>query len=265
MLLIASILLTSCGVSAQENSAGENKAGPTGRETTESPTTDVADAVSSTAVAADTTTTGLGDADPVTTPVKVVPLASIAPSTETTHTGSTNGCAAGERLEDGDGDGWGECAVDSVAVNTWLAQAAAQASGLPNGTVCTYPATIVAGQISVINCPVGNLDGSEGTWSFVLASDSTLQSAVSYTETKPAPPTTAPPTLPPQTSPPQTSPPQTLPPQTTPPPPPANNGTDPHFGTCKEAKANGYGPYYSGQDVEYGWYRDADSDGIVCE
>ncbi|MFB9907941.1 excalibur calcium-binding domain-containing protein [Allokutzneria oryzae] len=42
-------------------------------------------------------------------------------------------------------------------------------------------------------------------------------------------------------------------------------GTDPRFGTCKEAKAKGYGPYYRGKDVEYGWYRDADSDGIVCE
>ena len=41
--------------------------------------------------------------------------------------------------------------------------------------------------------------------------------------------------------------------------------TDPSFGTCKEAKANGYGPYYAGIDPEYDWYRDADSDGIVCE
>ncbi|HEU0133005.1 MAG TPA: excalibur calcium-binding domain-containing protein [Mycobacteriales bacterium] len=41
--------------------------------------------------------------------------------------------------------------------------------------------------------------------------------------------------------------------------------TDPRFDTCKEAKAHGYGPYYRGQDPEYDWYRDADSDGIVCE
>lgn len=40
---------------------------------------------------------------------------------------------------------------------------------------------------------------------------------------------------------------------------------DPQFGTCREAKANGYGPYYQGEDPEYDWYRDADSDGIVCE
>ncbi|HVE95048.1 MAG TPA: DUF1524 domain-containing protein [Acidimicrobiales bacterium] len=50
-----------------------------------------------------------------------------------------------------------------------------------------------------------------------------------------------------------------------PPPPPAEAGTDPRFGTCREAKANGYGPYYRGRDLEYDWYRDADSDGIVCE
>ena len=33
----------------------------------------------------------------------------------------------------------------------------------------------------------------------------------------------------------------------------------------EEAKANGYGPYYAGIDPEYDWYRDADSDGVVCE
>ena len=41
--------------------------------------------------------------------------------------------------------------------------------------------------------------------------------------------------------------------------------TDPRFGTCKEAIKNGYGPYYDGVDEEYDWYRDADSDGTVCE
>jgi Excalibur calcium-binding domain len=60
------------------------------------------------------------------------------------------------------------------------------------------------------------------------------------------------------------------PPPANPPPPPANpppppaDGTDPRFGTCAEAKANGYGPYRSGE-TEYGWYRDADGDGVVCE
>ena len=46
---------------------------------------------------------------------------------------------------------------------------------------------------------------------------------------------------------------------------PAAGGTDLDFGTCKAAKANGYGPYYQRTDPEYNWYRDADSDGIVCE
>lgn len=48
------------------------------------------------------------------------------------------------------------------------------------------------------------------------------------------------------------------------PPAGGSGGSDPRFGTCKEAKANGYGPYQRGQ-VEYGWYRDGDNDGTVCE
>jgi hypothetical protein len=55
------------------------------------------------------------------------------------------------------------------------------------------------------------------------------------------------------------------PPPPPPPPAPADAGTDPDYGTCKEAKANGAGPYVRGQDAEYEWYRDADSDGVVCE
>jgi len=42
------------------------------------------------------------------------------------------------------------------------------------------------------------------------------------------------------------------------------SGADPHYGTCAEAKANGYGPYRSG-DTEYDWYKDQDGDGITCE
>src|SRR5690606_13678693 len=48
-------------------------------------------------------------------------------------------------------------------------------------------------------------------------------------------------------------------------PKPSTPRTDPRFGTCKEAKAHGYGPYYKGVDPEYEWYRDRDGDGIVCE
>lgn len=44
-----------------------------------------------------------------------------------------------------------------------------------------------------------------------------------------------------------------------------SSGTDPRFATCADAKAAGYGPYYRSSDPEYIWYRDADSDGIVCE
>nr|WP_246069885.1 DUF1524 domain-containing protein [Humibacillus xanthopallidus] len=49
------------------------------------------------------------------------------------------------------------------------------------------------------------------------------------------------------------------------PPQPPTAALDPQFGTCKAAKAAGYGPYYAGKDAEYDWYRDADSDGLVCE
>ena len=40
---------------------------------------------------------------------------------------------------------------------------------------------------------------------------------------------------------------------------------DPHFDTCKEANAHGYGPYTRGIDPEYDWYQDRDHDGLVCE
>jgi hypothetical protein len=41
--------------------------------------------------------------------------------------------------------------------------------------------------------------------------------------------------------------------------------TDPDYGTCKVAKANGRGPYINGVDPEYAFYRDGDNDGMVCE
>ena len=43
------------------------------------------------------------------------------------------------------------------------------------------------------------------------------------------------------------------------------SSADPRFPYCKDAIAAGYGPYVKGQDEEYGWYRDGDSDGTVCE
>ena len=42
-------------------------------------------------------------------------------------------------------------------------------------------------------------------------------------------------------------------------------GLDPRFATCRAANAAGYGPYRSGVDAEYDWYRDRDHDGVVCE
>jgi hypothetical protein len=55
----------------------------------------------------------------------------------------------------------------------------------------------------------------------------------------------------------------------TPTPAPAGSGgaggLDPRFPYCTDAKAAGYGPYTQGKDPEYDWYRDADSDGVVCE
>ena len=42
-------------------------------------------------------------------------------------------------------------------------------------------------------------------------------------------------------------------------------GLDPRFDYCYQATAAGYGPYRQGQDAEYAWYTDGDSDGVVCE
>jgi len=47
--------------------------------------------------------------------------------------------------------------------------------------------------------------------------------------------------------------------------PPPGGGTDPRFGTCREANAHGFGPYRQGTDPEYAWYQDRDHDGLVCE
>jgi micrococcal nuclease len=47
--------------------------------------------------------------------------------------------------------------------------------------------------------------------------------------------------------------------------PPDGTSLDPMFPSCTAAKAAGYGPYRSGVDPEYVWYRDRDGDGVVCE
>lgn len=45
---------------------------------------------------------------------------------------------------------------------------------------------------------------------------------------------------------------------------PASGGNDPQFSSCTKAKAEGFGPYTKA-DAEYGWYKDGDNDGTVCE
>lgn len=47
--------------------------------------------------------------------------------------------------------------------------------------------------------------------------------------------------------------------------PPKADDLDPRYRTCKEANANGYGPYKKGVDPEYDWYIDRDKDGLACE
>jgi hypothetical protein len=51
------------------------------------------------------------------------------------------------------------------------------------------------------------------------------------------------------------------------PTPGGTRGLDPQFATCKEAHANGYGPYTKGRHKEYEWYaaEDKDHDGVACD
>ncbi|MFW6600053.1 excalibur calcium-binding domain-containing protein [Propionibacteriaceae bacterium Y2011] len=86
------------------------------------------------------------------------------------------------------------------------------------------------------------------------------------TQPKPAPKTTAPKTTAPKTTAAKPPPARTTAPKPQPDvQPKTESKTDPRFGTCKEAIRQGYGPYIQGKDPEYGWYRDRDKDGIVCE
>jgi hypothetical protein len=55
------------------------------------------------------------------------------------------------------------------------------------------------------------------------------------------------------------------PPASAPAPRPAATAPDPRFASCAAAGEAGYGPYRSGVDPEYDWYRDRDHDGVVCE
>ncbi len=82
----------------------------------------------------------------------------------------------------------------------------------------------------------------------------------------PAPTTTEPAPVPePAPAAPVVAEPAPVAPVVTEPAPAAAPASDPDFGTCKNAVAAGYGNYVRGVDPEYGWYRDADGDGVVCE
>ncbi|MFS1300791.1 excalibur calcium-binding domain-containing protein [Streptosporangium longisporum] len=63
-----------------------------------------------------------------------------------------------------------------------------------------------------------------------------------------------------------TDPPATNPsPRTTSASAPAGGGDHPRYATCKQATADGYGPYTRGVHKQYDWYIDVDGDGVVCE
>ena len=197
------------------------------------------------------TTNAVDVATPTTGPIEttIATIATIAAETSVVTTiaptGSQTACPAGQQLEDSDGDLHGECVAIVVAVNTWAAQASAEASGLPQGIPCAYPQTLLAGETAVVTCNVVNMDSSEGSWTFVMSSESQATWSATYVQTKAPPPTTQPPTTPAPIV-------------------PFVSTSDPRYDTCKEAKSHGLGPYNRGEP-EYGWYRDADSDGVVCE
>lgn len=60
-------------------------------------------------------------------------------------------------------------------------------------------------------------------------------------------------------------PPRHTPPADPPKPSKPARAAAPNYGSCKEAKAHGAGPYYRDRDPEYHYYRDGDGDGVVCE
>lgn len=110
-------------------------------------------------------------------------------------------------------------------------------------------------------CLVGVATGTMGQPKNPLlpSASATASTTAAPVATRPSTSTQAPVTLSPTTT--AAAPP---PPAPAPPPPPVQQ-LDPRYATCAEVKAHGLGPYYRGQDVEYGWYRDQDNDGIVCE
>lgn len=109
---------------------------------------------------------------------------------------------------------------------------------------------------------IARYDGRDGYGTHPLQA-----SYVRLDDSVPMPAEPAPAPAEPAPAPPQPAPAEPAPQPAQPEPAPADPApaTDPHFGTCKEAIANGYGPYQSGVDPEYDWYRDGDHDGWNCE
>ncbi|MGW5364489.1 thermonuclease family protein [Actinopolymorpha pittospori] len=97
-------------------------------------------------------------------------------------------------------------------------------------------------------------DSKSGLWQSCVNTPKP-KTRVEAAEPKPQPP--APKPKPPA--------PKPEPPAPKPEPPAPKPDLDPHFDTCKEANAHGYGPYRQGVDPEYDWYQDRDHDGLVCE
>lgn len=75
-----------------------------------------------------------------------------------------------------------------------------------------------------------------------------------------APEEAAPPRAPVEPPAPRRSEPTRAPVPTTP-----KRAADPDYGSCKNARAHGAGPYHRDRDPEYHYYRDGDGDGVVCE
>lgn len=112
---------------------------------------------------------------------------------------------------------------------------------------------------------IASCSGSKDTDNAPIAPEETAISPVAGPPPPVEEPAPAPPPPPPVVEvPPPPPPPPVVEPAPAPPPPPPVVATDPNMGTCKDARAAGYGPYTKGQP-EYEFYRDSDGDGTVCE
>jgi hypothetical protein len=153
---------------------------------------------------------------------------------------------------------WAKLAVPALAVLTVGGLAAGGTDAGPSPTTAR-PATTAPAAVS----PAAAVPASVT----VAARPASTVPAPTVPVTTAAPATTAPPVT--TARPVTTAAPPTTAPTTTAPlvigPGPSAGAVDPRYSTCREAKSRGLGPYVRGRDLEYDWYRDADSDGIVCE